>query len=186
MSKLLKVDWRKAIVCLLLCFVLPATVSSQDYSQPLEEHEVLKQTVGVWDAEIAILNPGGEPTRYNGVETIKMLGKFWTTIDYEFEFMGQMAKSHGTIGFDPVSKRFVGTWHESTSPFIGSLEGTYDSATSTTTYTMKTKNMNGKQTEYKVVFVQPDADHRTFELFTKPSGSGDMVKIVSTKYTKRK
>lgn len=165
---------------------LAVSLFGQSPPQPTQEHEFLKQTVGIWNAEIKVLAPGGDKISSRGVETIEMLGEFWTIIDYKFDFMGQPARSHGTIGYDVEKKKFVGNWHESTSPHLFTMEGILDAQANSITYTMKGKNMMNQPSEYKIIMTMIDADHRNFELHKKMPGSGKMVKFVETNYTRRK
>ncbi len=154
--------------------------------KPNKEHALLKKDVGVWDADITMfMDPNAEPTKSKGVETDKMLGDFWLMTHFEYDFMGQQVTGHGLIGYDPSKKKYVGTWHESASPYMATMEGTYDEKTNKMTYMMKAKNPAGVEESYKIVMTHVDDGNRLFEMFAPTPGSDKMTRMMEIKYKKR-
>ena len=76
-------------------------------AQPEESHRWLKQLVGDW-----IIEGGhGEGCSPSGTEHVRMLGDLWLVGESEMTMPdGGTGRAMITIGYDPQSKRFVGTW----------------------------------------------------------------------------
>lgn len=79
---------------------------------PQKEHAWLKQLVGEWTFTSAM--PGGAdqpPATYHGSETVRMLGDLWAVGEGTGEMPGGCTgRMLITIGFDPKSGRYIGTW----------------------------------------------------------------------------
>lgn len=189
-------EWEKlemriaSALILVACTVLGSRLSAQeltDLPKPLKEHEVLKKGVGTWDADISIFSaPDAPPEKSKGVEKVTMLGEFWTITHFEYDFMGEQVAGHGVIGYDPDQKKYVGTWHESATPWRSQMEGSYNEKEDQLTFMMKGKSMDGKNDQmYKIVMGYPDAQHRTFEMSIPIPGQDGFVRILEIKYTKR-
>lgn len=174
------------VVALLLVSFFGSQLSGQDYPvKPSPGHKLLKSFVGTWDVEISMNMPDGQQMTSKGVETVEMLGELWNVFDFKYDFMGQPVSGHGIFGYDPQKKKYVGTWHESGSPYASSLEGTYEEESKKLTYMMSSKDMAGKDAKYKIVMACQDDRHRTFEMHT-PTSDGTLAKSMEMKYTKRK
>ncbi|MFK7819852.1 MAG: DUF1579 family protein, partial [Planctomycetaceae bacterium] len=142
----------------------------EGFPKPVAEHAILKQDVGTWDIEISMSYEGQE-MKSKGKETVKMLGPFWSLSDMSYEYMGMPIKSHGVMGYDAEKKKFVGSWHESSSANLTTMEGTYDAKTNKLTMLMKGKSPEGKNTKFKSITTYHGKDKKTFEFFMLKSGS---------------
>lgn len=101
-----------------------------------DEHAVLQQDVGVWDAEMKMwMAPeGGEPMPAKGVEeNVLMAGGSWLLSDFEGNFGGQDFTGRGQFGYDPQQQKYIGTWVDSMSPYMMTMKGTYDADSKTLT-----------------------------------------------------
>jgi Protein of unknown function (DUF1579) len=95
---------------------------------PAAGHEWLNQFVGNWEYETEIfMEPGKPPVKAKGSETIRSLGGFWIVADGKSEMMGTPFTSVLTLGFDPQSKKYIGTWVDSMSSTLWKYEGSVDS-----------------------------------------------------------
>ena len=174
---------KSAFTCVLL-LLLSNFAFAQDYPmKPNEEHSRLMSTVGVWDAEISMMSPDGK-TSTTGVEKVEKLGELWTVSNFEYEFMGVPVQGHGTMGYDPSSEKYIGTWVESGSPYISTMEGEYDEEKKAIVYKMQGKDPAGNDAEYKILTATQDDTHRSFELHAKV-GEDEFLKVLEIKYTKR-
>lgn len=154
--------------------------------KPTKAHAVLKKEVGNWEADVQVwMSPTGEPTKTKGKETVKMMGDFWTISHFEFEFMGQPAFGHGVFGYDPNTKKYIGTWHDSMSPWPSRMTGTYDESKKTMTYMMNGKDIAGKDQKSKIIISYPDDKTKTFEMHSPIPGSDKLMKTVQMNYTKK-
>ena len=160
--------------------VLQSTSVAQQPIEPSREHLALKNDVGTWDArmKLYLAGPDGEATEIQAVETNTMLGDFWLMSRLEYEFFGQKMLGRGQFGFDPVRKKFVGTWCDTGSPYMSTMEGDWDEASKTWTYTMKGYDEAGNPTSGKLVTQIRDSDHKTFTMYMNVPGSDQPVRIM--------
>ena len=177
---------KQLIGCLALtlsiCFTSYVTAQMHE---PTEEHQILKDDVGVWKAELSVwMAPGTEPMKSSGKETITMLGELWALSEFAGEFGGMPFGGRGTTGFDPAKRKYVGTWIDSMTPTISHMEGTYDAETKTMTMMTTVMGPDGQPSEGKNVAVRVDEDTRNFSMYVK---TGDeWFKSVEIAYTREK
>jgi hypothetical protein len=153
------------------------------------EHKVLQQDVGVWDAHMKlwIQGPDAEPMASKGVERTRAMGAMWVVSDYEGDFGGEKFFGHGQLGFDPEKKKYTGTWIDTMSPFLISMEGTYDAAKREMTVLATGLDPATRQeTKSKMVTRYVDKDTRHFTMFMETPGQGDgWTKSMEVTYRRR-
>lgn len=133
--------------------------------KPTKEHQWLDRLVGEWDSAGEItMEPGEEPIKSKGTETIRSLGGFWTIAQGEGECMGQKISTVMTLGYDPESKKYVGTWVDSVMPTLWKYEGTVDESGNKLTLLTEgpSPEQPGKICKFKEVMEFKDDDHRVF------------------------
>lgn len=100
-------------------------------SQPGEYHQMLKDFVGKWTADVRMwMAPSTPPVVSKGQATFKLIfdGRFLYG-DFLGEFMGSTFKGINIMGYDNAKKEFFSVWLDnSTTGFISST-GTYDKET---------------------------------------------------------
>jgi len=139
--------------------------------KPGPEHEVLKNDVGTWDATVEMIGPGGPPATSKGVETNTMLGGLWLVTDFKSEMMNQPFQGHGIEGYDPLKKKYVGTWVDSMTSGLSLTESSYDAAKKTMTGWIEGPDPSGKITKMRAVTEWKDPDTRVFTIYgTGPDG----------------
>jgi Protein of unknown function (DUF1579) len=154
--------------------------------KPGPEHEVLRRDVGVWDATVEMQGPPGTPpTVSKATETVSLLGGFWQVTEFKGEVMGQPFEGRGATGYDPSKKKYVGTWVDSMSTGLSSVEATLDSSKNVMTGTMLGTDPTGAATKMKEVSEWKDADNRVFTLFM-PLPDGKEVQVMKITYKRRK
>ena len=84
--------------------------------QPQKEHQFLQNLAGEWPyAGEAPADPGKEPMKWQGTESVRSIGGMWILAEGKGEMPGGgKATTIMTLGYDPRKKRYVGT-------FIGSM-----------------------------------------------------------------
>jgi Protein of unknown function (DUF1579) len=114
-----------------------------------------------------------------------LAGGLWMVSKFEGEFSGSKFEGHGQFGYDANKGKYVGTWIDSMSPSMTLLEGSYDAATKTMTYTGEGVTPDGK-TKYtqKMVTKMKEDGSRFFTLYMKMDK--DEVKLMEVTYQKRK
>src|SRR4051812_41313590 len=86
------------------------------HAEPQKEHQWLQKFVGEWTTEAeAIMEPGKPPMKFAGTDSVRTLGGLWVVCEGRSEMPGGgTGNTILTLGYDPVRKRFVGT-------FVGSM-----------------------------------------------------------------
>ena len=136
--------------------------------QVLEEHKMLKMDEGVWDAKITLWSgPDTEPIRSNAKETNTMIGALWSIGKLEGNIAGMDYVGHATLGYDPMQKKYVGTWIDSLTPVITHMSGTYDPKTKTLILYYTTYGQDGQEEKRKNVMVYKDEKTRDFIMYLK-------------------
>jgi hypothetical protein len=100
------------------------------FPEPLAEHNWLHQLVGEWTFESECeMGPDQPSMKTEGHEVVRSFGKLWTIGEGTSESPdGGTWKAITTLGYDPQTKRFVGSFIASVMthfwPYNGSLDPT--------------------------------------------------------------
>jgi uncharacterized protein DUF1579 len=98
----------------------------------------------------------------------------FTAYGYSTQFQGR-----GQFGFDPIKKKYVGTWIDSMSTILSVLEGEYDSKTKTMIYVGGGYDPARKSKfTQKMVTTMKDDGTRVFSLYMKYEGEPAEVKFM--------
>ncbi|MBX9736967.1 MAG: DUF1579 domain-containing protein [Phycisphaerales bacterium] len=95
------------------------------FTPPTAEHAWLKNFVGTWTFESTCnMGPDQPPMKSGGTETVRMLGDLWVV----GESTGTMPGGGDmnaimTVGFDPATKKYRGTWVGSPMAYMFVYEG---------------------------------------------------------------
>jgi len=118
------------ILGVFLTWCATSLVSAQDavdLSVPQPQHQFLHQFVGEWEtASEATIEPNQPPMKATGKMSTRMLGEFWAVSESTTEMMGTKVNAVQTIGYDPRSKKYVGTWVDSLMNHMWKYEGSVD------------------------------------------------------------
>ncbi len=102
----------------------PATIGASD------EHSLIQRKSGTWKATCQYFMGGdANPIEVEGRETGTMLGELWCNSHFEADMMGSPIAGNGSLGYDPVKKKYIFTWNDSTAPFLYLFEGDFDQET---------------------------------------------------------
>jgi hypothetical protein len=174
------------MVCLSLAVALvwssSAAAQQMENIKPGPEHAVLKKAVGTWDAEVDMGPMGGKS---KGTQVIKEgPGGIWFTTDFKSDMLGLKFEGHGVTGYDPLKKKYVGTWVDSMSGGVSTTEGTYDASSKTMTETMTSVGPDGKPAKMESVIVYKSDDEHTFTMsMVMPDGS--KMKVMTITYKRK-
>lgn len=177
---------RCLLATLLLAAIAPAVRAQMS---PTPEHSHLESEVGVWDAEVQMwYTPDAEPVASKAVETNKMLGKLWLLSTFEGDFGGMKFTGHMQLGYDPTKKKYVGTWIDTMSPYLQTMEGTWDDKTNTSTMLATGVDLStGKPSTSKMVTRYESDDVKIFQMLMPVEGKeGEWWKMMEVKYTRKK
>ena len=171
---------------LLLGLALSCIAQEKPNSKPIEL-EVLKASIGVWDAEIEVWPEGPESTsiKLKGVETIRPYGEYWIASDFDSEFEGQTMTVHSIVGYDLDQNKLVGTIIDH-GPYAASMTGYYDKQSMTVRWKTEAKDPNGKPIVQKTLITQENANERVLELLVPGEKNNDFTKFMQIRFVKRK
>ncbi len=155
-------------------------------SKPIEL-EVLKASIGVWDAEIEIWpqGPDSPSIKLKGVETNRPYGEYWLASDFDSEFMGQTMKVHSIVGYDLDQKKMVGTVIDH-GPYAASMTGDYDPESKTVSWMTEAKDLNGRPMVQKTLMTQESADERVLVLSVPGKDKDEFTKFMQIRFVRRK
>ena len=173
------------VTTLMTCAGLSFHAEAQEMPKPSEEHKVIMQDVGEWTIKGKLLMPTGMQ-EFTAEEKIVAIGGFWTVSHYTSDVLGGL-KGSSTLGYDPIAKKFVGTWVDSFHPAVTHMKGTYDKESKTMTLTTTGIGMDGKPMTGKIIIQYKDENSHTFTMMHKdPTGETDkMVKTMEMAYTRK-
>ncbi len=133
-------------------------------TEPQKEHEWLQQLVGAWACESeCVMEPGKAPQKFKGSETVRSLGGLWVLLEGRGEMPGGgMATMLMTLGYDPRTKRYVGTWVGSMMTHLWLYDGSLDPEGRVLTLNAEGPSCadEGKITKYQDVIEIKSRDHR--------------------------
>ena len=170
-------------------FALSSALAFAQEGPPMPglEHDLLKKDVGVWDATVEMfMAPGAAPALSKGTETVSMLGGFWQLGQFKAEMMGQPFEGLGTTGYDPAKRKYVGTWVDTMTPSIATVEATYDAAKKTMTGIMEGVGPSGERTKMRETTEWKDADNRVFTMYGQPGPDGKEPVAMRITYKRRR
>lgn len=173
-----------------LVVLIPVTCIAQDKetaSEAAAELEVLKASIGVWDASIEVWSNGldAPPIKFTGVETNRPYGAHWIVSDFDSQVMGQTMKIHSIIGYDVDKKKLVGTQVDH-GPHAAKLTGEYDKESKQLKWVVHAKDLSGNEMVQRTTITQVDDDTRVLVLNTPGQKEGEFAKFMEIKFVKRK
>jgi hypothetical protein len=133
--------------------------------EPTSQHQWLKRLIGDWTFQHDIPAHDGHPaTTIRGTETFRPIGDFW--VQGEASSPGPDGTLHVsvmTIGFDPATGRFVGSWIGSMMPNLWVYDGELDGGGRSLALYSRGPAMDGSggMADYKDVVGFVSDTHRT-------------------------
>lgn len=169
------------------CLLVARAGAAQEMVMPTPgpEHAVLSADVGTWDAVVEMFPAPGAPAMTSkGIEVNTLMGGMWLVSDFKSEMMGAPFQGHGVTGYDLVKKKYVGTWVDTMSAGMTTLEATYDPVKKTMTGIMEGPDMSGKMMRMREVVERPDDQTRVFSMYAIGPDGKDTLSMRIT-YKKR-
>lgn len=176
-------------IALLVCGALAqSTDPTQNQGKPAKDQEWLKQLVGEWDIQFKIyMQPDQPPMESVGTDSVRTVGDHWVVTETKTTMMGAPYTGIHSLGYDPLNKRFHGTWIDS---FCGTLwvyKGTLNDAGDALTLETEGPSMQtpNKTARYKEVMQITGKDSRTYTSSIE-TDDGKWMKIVAIEYRRKK
>ncbi len=159
----------------------------QEMPKPLKEHEWLKQFVGEWDSEAeTVMVPGQPPVKCKGSMSSRMLGEFWMVSDVTVDMMGMSFQAIHTVGYDPKTKKYIGSWIDSVMNHMWLYQGSVDATGKILTLEAEGPNMSkpGASAKYRDIYEFKSKDH--FTMLSEMQGDdGKWNRFMSSNVTSR-
>lgn len=145
------------------------------FGEPQDEHRWLDRFLGTWTYEHECQPDPDQPAqKLKGRQTFTSLGGFWILGDGTGEMPGGEAKMLLTIGYDPASKRYVGSWIGSMMPNLWVYEGDVDASGRILTLQSDGPSFSGDGTNatyQDIIEVMTDDHYRFRSQVRQPDGS---------------
>jgi hypothetical protein len=147
-----------------------------------ENHRLLEPFVGEWTTVTKMwMDPAAPPMDIAGTASAKSL--FGQT-EHRGIFMGEESIGIATTGYDSQKKKFVGTYLENSSTSITTVEGTYDAASKTFTFSGQYDDpMEHASIPFRFTEKVGDPNKILFEWFEKKGGKE--TKSMEITYTRK-
>jgi hypothetical protein len=157
--------------------------------EPQQEHKWLQRLVGDWTYEHECsMGPDQPPMKATGTESVRSLGGLWTVGEGRGEMPdGGPAEVIMTLGFDPQTKRFVGTFIGSMMTHMWIYNGTLDASGKVLTLDTKGPDFSGGPdlVDYQDMIEFIDDNHRTLSSQLR-GPDGKWQKFMTADYRRRK
>lgn len=145
------------------------TTTESELASPMQatatnKHRWLLRLVGEWAYEAqAMMAPGQPVEKFSGRESVRSIGDLWIVATGQGEMPGGAAATTVlTLGYDPRTQRYVGTWIGSMMTHLWVYDGEMDAADRTLTLNSEGPDMvtEGKMAKYRDVVELRNDDHR--------------------------
>jgi len=156
-------------------------------AEPQKEHQWLQKLVGEWTSEAeASMGPGQPPEKFKGTEVVRSLGGLWVVCEGKGEMPGGgLATTLMTIGYDPRTKRYPGTWIGSMMTHLWVYDGELDAAEKVLTLASDGPSFTGDGlAKYRDVIEFISNDHRTLTSHVLSDGKWNQFMIAHYRRTK--
>ena len=163
-------------------------VSAQEETlpKPSKEHELLKKNLGTRTGQMKmwVQGPDSDPVAMPFTETsAEILNGFWV----ETKFESGPYQGRGMTGFDPIKKKYIGTWTNNMSPSISVMEGTYDETSHELTMAFRDYDeMTGKLADMKSVTSFVPGKPETMTMYKKDAETGKFFAAFVMTYDAKK
>lgn len=160
-----------------------------DYAAPGDAHKRMAAADGAWDAEVTSWMAKGAPpmtSKASMVNKMVLDGRYQVS-DFTGDFMGAPFVGQSTTAYDNYKKVYVSTWIDNMGTGIMVMEGPWDEATKSMTLTGKYTNpANGLECEMKEVFKFIDDNNHLMEMYGPDPQTGEQMKTMEMKMTRKK
>ncbi len=160
-----------------------------EMAAPAEQNKAIAAEAGTWDAETSMwMDPSAPPMKSKGVSTVKAVcNGLYTTDEYEGDFMGQKFTGLGIHGYNKMTKKYFGVWCDSLSTTPEVMTGTADATGKVITFDGAEMDCPMGKFTPRWIVKHEDADHTTFEHWSKYAAMGDEYhKEIEIKYTRHR
>jgi hypothetical protein len=147
----------------------PAAATPVDFevppyaTAPTEQHAWLQQLVGEWSFTCkATMQEGEQAFEMRGSESVRPVGGLWIVSEGRSRVGGQPIQSQMSLGYDPETKAFVGTWLDSSQTHLWTYTGALDAGKTTLALDAEGPSFDdpSKTSRYRDAIELKDRDHK--------------------------
>ena len=170
----------------------PAVAEAQENPKPGKPHELLALDAGTWDCDVKMFlgGPDAPPSTYKGVEINKLVsGGLYLQSSFTYPMGGQREfEGHSLMGYNPRTKKYVGTWVDNFTSVPSAIDGEYDEKTKTLTIHTTVVDGQGNEMKSKNATKWLDDSKKEFAayLIVEAGGQKMEIKLMEMTATKRK
>ncbi len=171
-----------------------AHTNAQDAPMPKpgKAHEIFAKDAGIWDCDVKMYFAGPDmpPSEFKGQEVIELVSGgmyLQTTFTIKMGDAGDF-EGHSLMGYDPRTKKYVGTWVDNFTSIPSALTGEYDEVAKTLTLHGTVVDEDGTELPSKQVITWTDDSNKKLDVFLIVD-AGDQkldVKLLEMTAKKRK
>lgn len=158
-------------------------------AKPVKEHEWLTKLVGQWSYEAeADVGPDKPKMKNTGEETVRSLGGLWIVAEGFCEMPdGERAATMMTIGYNPKTKRYPGTWVGSMMTHMWVYDGEMDKSEKILTLNAEGPSFMdpSKMAKYQDIIEIVDEDNRILRSQFQTE-SGEWIHFMTANYRRKK
>jgi hypothetical protein len=133
-------------------------------AEPQKEHQWLQKLVGEWSMEGEFnMGPDQPPMKSKASEAVRSLGGLWFIAEGQGDMSdGGTCNTIMTLGYDPLKKRYVGTWIGSPMTHLWIYDGELDTSGKVLTLNAEGPSFTDqtKMAKYRDVIEFKSDDHR--------------------------
>lgn len=160
----------------------------QAYMTPGEHHKMIASWDGEWDGEVTMwMAPDAPPMKSTGKTTNRMVldGRYQLS-ETSGDFGGMPLKGLGTLAYDNHKQQYVSTWIDNFGTGVMTLEGPWDEASKTITFTGKMMDPSlKKEVDVKETYRVIDNDHHVMAMYAQ-GPDGKEFKTMEINFTRKK
>jgi hypothetical protein len=127
---------------------------AEEPAKPGPEQALLRRMEGVWETKIKLyVQPRKPPVESTGEYMARMeVGGLFLVGEIKSKLLDNEFEARTITGYDPFKKRYAGTWVDSTSSALYTLEGSFDKTGTVYTEIMRGPDpANGKPMKVRTV-----------------------------------
>lgn len=157
-------------------------------AKPVKEHEWLTRLVGEWSYEAeAEMGPDKPKMKTKGEETVRSLGGLWIIAEGWGEMPdGERGETRMTIGYDPKTKRYPGTWVGSMMTHMWVYDGEMDKSGKILTLNAEGPSFMdpSKMAKFQDIIEIVSDDHRVLRSQFK-TDTGEWIHFMTANYRRK-
>jgi hypothetical protein len=168
-------------------FVAPLLLIAQQ-TDAVPENKLLRRLVGQWEyvSEITV-EPGQPPVKSTGSETVRAIGTTWIVAENRGTAFGMPFTGIMTLGYDPQTQKYAGTWIDSMQSHMFQYEITADESSNVLTLVADGPSPidPGKTSKYKDVIEVKGDDQKVLKSSVQME-DGSWTEFMTVTYSRKK